>query len=66
MEIHFYHIRLPPLNVTILLRTCIGYIMGATPMFMIVLYPNPCYNDVVCYKGTALYVLEEITGSRFK
>ena len=32
MENNFYHNRLPPLNVTILLRTCVGCVMGATPM----------------------------------
>ena len=33
MENQFYHIRLAPLSVTFLLRTCVYCVMGATPMY---------------------------------
>ena len=32
MENHFYHIRCPPLNVTIFITHMINCVMGATPM----------------------------------
>ena len=37
MENHFYHIRRPPLNVTICITHVRNCVMGATPMHMIVL-----------------------------
>ena len=35
MERHFYHIRWPPLNVTIFIMHVRNCVMGATPMFNI-------------------------------
>ena len=35
MKNHFYHIKWPPLNVTILIRTCVTCVMGATQMINI-------------------------------
>ena len=34
MENHLNHIKLPPLNVIILLRTCVTFVIGATPIHL--------------------------------
>ena len=47
MEITFYHIRSPPLNATILLRTCVTCLMRATPM-----NPNQAADlDIHCFQS---------------
>ena len=49
MENQFYHIKWPPLNVTILLHKCVTCVMGATPMISVtpwLLYFSVC---TLCY-----------------
>ena len=50
MENHFYHIRWPPLNVTIFITHVPKWVMGATPMAAVMIVTlrvnmEPCLNS---------------------
>ena len=49
MENHFYHIRLPPFNVTIFITHVHNCVMGATPMM--VFFLNSGQHQIYTYRA---------------